>query len=43
MSKEEFFLKLLQEGRDWLKELLPAFIAWHLPAPKKKEKNEQGD
>ena len=33
MNSKEFILKLLQEGREYLKIILPAFISWHLKPP----------
>ena len=43
MSKEEFILKLLKEGREWLiasTPFLSTIIAWLLPSPIKKKKDE---
>jgi hypothetical protein len=40
MNTKEFILKLLDQGREYLKMLLPVFLAWRIPPnpwPKKKE------
>jgi hypothetical protein len=34
MSTKEFILKLIEEGREYLKIILPALLALHIPAPK---------
>lgn len=34
MSKGEFVLRLLHEGREWAKLIVPALITWHLPQPR---------
>jgi len=33
MTSQEFIIKLLEEGREWAKLLLPALLALHIPAP----------
>ena len=33
MTKAQFILELLREGRHWVEILLPALIAWHLKRP----------
>jgi hypothetical protein len=43
VTKEDFILKLLGEGREYLKMILPVFLAWHLPSPSlKKASKEEG-
>lgn len=37
MPFTQFILKLMQESREWVKLLLPAFLAWHLNPPKWKK------
>lgn len=34
MGVKDFALKLLQEGREYIKLLLPIVLAWHIPSPK---------
>jgi len=43
MSKEEFYLKLFQEGREIIKLVIPFLIALHLPQPKYMSKKEDSD
>lgn len=40
MTKQEFVLKLLQEGREWLQLLLPFVVGWHMKQPKWVRKND---
>lgn len=44
MSKQEFILALLKEGREWLiasAPFLSTLIAWLLPSPIRRKSNEK--
>lgn len=41
MSKEEFYLHLLQEGKEYLKIIIPFLIALHMPQPNYMKKDAQ--
>jgi hypothetical protein len=43
MSTREFILKLLIECREYLKLILPAIIAWHMPPPNWRRKKPDVD
>jgi hypothetical protein len=46
MTKEEFILKLLKEGREWVKQLSPLIlplITLHLPQPRYMKKKKTND
>lgn len=46
MTNKEFILKLLEEGKGYLKMLLPFIVGWHMPQPKwlkKKTNKEEGN
>lgn len=40
MTKTEIFFKILDEGREYLKLILPALITWHCPQPKWMKKKD---
>lgn len=42
MTKVQIILTVIREGREWIKILLPPFIAWHLKAPNWGKKREEG-
>ena len=41
MTTQQFILNLLQEGREWMKLILPALLALHIPAPRYGKKDGQ--
>ncbi len=44
MDWKQFTLRFMHEGKDWIKLILPALLAWHAPQPRymKRRKKEEG-